>query len=124
MDVIHTAIWVSDIDRTRAFYVDALGLEENWSFTGDDGVENVYIGGENAEFQFKYDPETELTADTGTIDHVAVGVDSVDEAFERPSERADPPVHEAPTTMEDIDRRVAFVEDPDGYVVELVERLA
>ncbi|WP_090384495.1 VOC family protein [Natronobacterium texcoconense] len=123
MDVIHTALWVSDLERTREFYVDALGLTENWSFTADDGVENVYVGGENAEFQFKYDPDGGPKIDPGTMAHVAVGVESTDETFERLSERADPPVHEEPTTMEKIDRRVAFVEDPDGYVVELVERL-
>jgi len=143
MDVIHTALWVSDIDRTRSFYVDALGLEENWSFESD-GVQNVYIGGEHGEFQFKHDPEgvPESNAsggssgseqgertdggpevDSGTMAHVAVGVDSVDETFERLVERADPPVRTAPTTVDDIDRRIAFVEDPDGYVVELVERL-
>ena len=123
MDVIHTAIWVSDIDRTREFYVDGLGLTENWAFTADDGVRNVYIGGENAEFQFKYDPDGGPEIDPGTMAHVAVGVDSTDETFERLVEREDPPVHEAPTTMDEIDRRVAFVEDPDGYVVELVERV-
>lgn len=124
MDVIHTALWVADIERTREFYVDTLGLTENWSFTADDGVENVYIGGEHAELQFKYDPSGGPDVDSGTMDHVAVGVDDVDTVFERLIERADPPVHEAPTTMANIDRRVAFVEDPDGYVVELVERIA
>ncbi|QCC59494.1 VOC family protein [Natrinema thermotolerans] len=123
MDVIHTALWVSDLDRTRAFYVDALGLEENWSFVTDDEVENVYIGGENAEFQFKYDPEGGPEIDSGTMAHVAVGVDSVDEVFDRLVERVDPPVHEEPMTMDDIGVRVAFLEDPDGYVVELVEEL-
>jgi len=122
MDVIHTALWVSDIDRTRSFYVDALGLEENWSFESD-GVQNVYIGGEHGEFQFKYDLDGGPEIDAGTMAHVAVGVDSVDETFERLVERADPPVRTEPTTMDEIDRRVAFVEDPDGYVVELVERL-
>lgn len=123
MDVIHTALWVSDLDRTREFYVDGLGLAENWSFTADDGVENVYIGGENAEFQFKYDPEGGPAIDPGTMAHVAVGVDSTDETFERLVEREDPPVREEPTTMDHIGVRVAFVEDPDGYVVELVEEL-
>jgi lactoylglutathione lyase len=122
MDVIHTALWVSDLDRTRSFYVDALGLEENWSFTSD-GVQNVYVGGEHGEFQFKYDPDGDPEIDARSVAHVAVGVDSVDETFERLVERAEPPVREEPTTMEQIDRRVAFVEDPDGYVVELVERL-
>ena len=123
MDVIHTALWVSDIERTREFYVDALGLTENWSFTGDDGVENVYIGGDNAEFQFKYDPEGGPDIDSGTMAHVAVGVDSTDETVERLGERVDPPIETAPTTMDDLGLRVAFVEDPDGYVVELVEEL-
>ncbi|WP_226480956.1 VOC family protein [Natrinema amylolyticum] len=123
MDVIHTALWVSDIERTREFYIDGLGLEENWSFTADDGVENVYIGGENGEFQFKYDPDGGPEIDSGTMAHVAVGVDSTDETFEQLREREDPPVQTEPTTMADIDVRVAFVEDPDGYVVELVEEL-
>ncbi|TMT87709.1 VOC family protein [Haloterrigena sp. H1] len=123
MDVIHTALWVSDIERTRDFYVDALELTENWSFTGDDGVENVYIGGDNAEFQFKYDPEGSPDIDSGTMAHVAVGVDSTDETVERLGERVDPPIETAPTTMDDLGLRVAFVEDPDGYIVELVEEL-
>lgn len=123
MDVIHTALWVSDIERTREFYVDALGLTENWSFTGDDGVENVYIGGDNAEFQFKYDPEGSPDIDSGTMAHVAVGVESTDETVERLVERVDPPIQRPPTTMDDLGLRVAFVEDPDGYVVELVEEL-
>ncbi|PCR91190.1 VOC family protein [Natrinema ejinorense] len=123
MDVIHTALWVSDLERTREFYVDALGLEENWSFSTDDGVENVYIGGENGEFQFKYDPEDGPEIDSGTMAHVAVSVDSTDETFERLVDREDPPVHTEPTTMADIGVRVAFVEDPNGYVVELVEAL-
>ncbi|SDC38471.1 VOC family protein [Natrinema hispanicum] len=123
MDVIHTALWVSDIEQTREFYVDALGLTENWSFTSDDGVENVYIGGDNAEFQFKYDPEGSRDIDSGTMAHVAVGVESTDETVERLVERVDPPIQRPPTTMDDLGLRVAFVEDPDGYVVELVEEL-
>jgi lactoylglutathione lyase len=55
--------------------------------------------------------------------HVALGVDSTDETFERVLERTDPPVQTEPTTMDDIGVRVAFIEDPDGYVVELVEEL-
>lgn len=123
MDVIHTAIWVSDIDRTREFYTEALDLAENWSFTGDDGVENVFIGGENAEFQFKYDPTGGPTIDPGTMAHLAVGVEDTDASFDRAVERADPPVRQEPTTMPDIGSRVAFIEDPDGYVVEIVESI-
>jgi lactoylglutathione lyase len=123
MDVIHTALWVSDLEQTREFYIDALGLDENWSFTADDGVENVYIGGDNGEFQFKYHPDDGPAIDSGSMAHVAVSVDSTDETFERLVEREDPAVHTEPTTMDDLGVRIAFLEDPDGYVLELVEDL-
>ena len=122
-DVIHTALWVSDIDETIDFYVEGLGLDRNWSFESD-GIENVYVGGSDGEFQFKHDPDGDRpTGPGGGFAHVAVGVESTDDAFERLVERRDPPVEEEPMTMDDIGVRVAFVEDPDGYVVELVEEL-
>ena len=123
MDVIHTAIRVADRERTEEFYVEGLGLEHNWEFTKD-GVDNVYLGGEHGEIQCKYDAEnTEIDHGDG-LDHIALSVDSTDETFERVVERTDCPVVEEPTTMAEIGRRVAFIEDPDGYVVELVERLS
>ncbi len=123
MDVIHTALWVDDIERTIEFYTEGLGLELNWEFTSD-GVRNVYLGGEHGELQCKYDPNgSNKTGVAGGFGHVAIGVESTDEAFEQLCKREDPPVHESPMTLSAIDRRVAFVEDPDGYVIELVERL-
>lgn len=123
MDVIHTAIRVSDRERTEEFYVEGLGLEHSWEFTMD-GVDNVYLGGEHGEIQIKYDPDDDGEIDHGDgLDHIALGVDSTDEVFERAVERTDCPVVSEPESLTDIGRRIAFIEDPDGYVVELVERL-
>jgi lactoylglutathione lyase len=131
MDVIHTAIWVSDVDRTVEFYCEGLALDTHWEFTAD-GVRNLYIGGESGEIQLKY-AEAEATESSESTagpadsergyDHLALGVEDVDAAFAQLSNRCDPPVVKPPTTVESISRRIAFVEDPDGYVVELVERL-
>lgn len=123
MDVAHTALWVSDLDATTAFYEDVLGLEYDREFTLD-GVLNYYVGSEEgAELQFKYDPDGSPEIDPGTLDHLAVTVDDTDAEFERIVEAADPPVVTEPTTVEQAGARVAFIEDPDGYVVELVEVL-
>lgn len=120
MDVIHTALWVSDLETTTAFYEDVLGLEYTRQFTLD-GVVNYYVGGGGgADLQFKYDPEGEVEVAPSGFDHVAVGVDDTDAEFERIVEAADPPVVQEPTTVEVAGARVAFIEDPDGYVVELV----
>ncbi|MEF8812208.1 MAG: VOC family protein [Halovenus sp.] len=77
MDVIHTATWVSDIEQAREFFVDALGLEEKWSFTLD-GVTNVYVGGEHGEIQLRTDPKTDtVSPDRETLDHIAVSVEEL-----------------------------------------------
>ena len=123
MDVIHAAIWVSDLEEARAFFVDALGLEENWSFTLD-GVENVYVGGEHGELQLRHDPERDdPVPDRETLDHVAVSVDDVDAETERVVDATGCAVVDGPTTVDAADARVSFLEGPDGYVVELVESL-
>ncbi len=121
MDVIHTAIWVSDLEEAREFFVDGIGLEENWSFTLD-GVENVYVGGEHGEIQLRCDPDREVPpADRETIDHIAVSVDDADAETERIVEATGCEVVEGPMTIGEAGARVSFIKGPDGYVVELVE---
>jgi len=121
MDVIHTAIWVSDLETARAFFVDALGLEEHWSFTMD-GVENVYVGGEHDEIQLRYDPErADPTPGHDALDHVAIAVDDVATETERMVAATNCDVLEGPMRVEAADTKVSFIEGPDGYVVELVE---
>ena len=120
MEVVHTALWVSDLDATAAFYEDVLGLEYRQEFVLD-GVLNYYVGTEDgADLQFKYDEDADVEVEPSGIDHVAVAVDDTDATFERVVDEADPVVVMEPTTVDVADRRVAFVEDPDGYVVEFV----
>jgi len=123
VDVIHNAIWVSDIEETMAFYVDALGLEKTHEFESGDGATNVYVAGESdTEIQFKYDPEKDLgDLDAGGYDHVAVAVDDTDAEVERLVEETGCTVRRGPLTSEGANARVAFIEDPDKYGIELVE---
>lgn len=121
MDVIHTAIWVDDIDEMLEFYVDALGLERTHSFTSD-GVENVYVGGGDAEIQFRHSEDHDaVSPDRAAMDHLAVGVDDVDATFERMVDETGCEIVDEPRTNEQAGARVAFVEDPQGYVLELVQ---
>ena len=123
MDIIHTAIWVSDLDEARAFFVDALGLEETWSFELD-GVENVYVGGEHGEIQLRHAPDHEKPdPDRSDIDHIAVSVDDVEAVTERMVEETGCTVVDGPMVNEPASSYIAFIEGPDGYVVELVEPL-
>jgi lactoylglutathione lyase len=122
MDVLHTAVWVDDLEATREFYLDELGLEFSWEFTGDDGVHNYFVTGESdAEIQFKHDPDRDVEEPAG-IDHLAVEVDDTDAVVERVADRGSEVV-KGPLTMAETNARIAFVTDPDGYVVELIQYL-
>lgn len=124
MDVAHVAIWVSDLETSKAFYENALGLRHEKDFVGPDGVTNYFVRGETNTFiQFKYDPESPGNVEPSGIAHVAIAVDDTDEAFDRVATRDDATVHQEPQTLDDLGVRNAFVADPDGYVLELEQRI-
>lgn len=118
MDLAHTAICISDLDRAMAFY-DALGFEETNRFTLD-GVENVYLGRDgDGDLQLRYDPDrtTPIAPNRADVDHIAFTVDDVEETFETAINAGAAPVLE-PTEVDAADAFAAFVEDPEGYTLE------
>ena len=124
MDVLHTAVWVSDLDATSEFYEDVLGLEQSREFVGGDGVTNYFVIGESdAEIQFKYDEDADVETDPGTMDHLAVAVEDVDDTTERAVEEYGSEIVDGPMDLEDLGVRVAFITDPEGYTVEIIEQL-
>lgn len=125
MEVIHTCIWVDDLEKAREFYIDGLGLTESNSFTLN-GTINVFVGGETAEIQFKYNPERTIDSsrNRSRLDHIAIGVDDLDSTLENLTETTNCPVIDGPRTVEAAGSYIAFVEGPQGYAVELVEPIS
>ena len=122
MDLLHTCLNVADADRAVEFYVEELGFEESWSFETEDGeTTNRYVAADNGvELQLsETDGETEFEQGTAW-DHLAVAVESVDEAFAEIDHHG---VVQEPADNDPAGARTAFVEDPDGHVVELVQPL-
>lgn len=121
MEVIHTCLNVADAERSVEWYVDQLGFEESWGFEVD-ATRNRYVADPNGvEIQLS---ETEgVTPDEeGDLwDHLAVKVEDVDEAFEEIENHG---VVQEPADNDAAGARTAFLRDPDGHVVELVQPLA
>jgi lactoylglutathione lyase len=121
MGFLHTCLNVADADESVAFF-EQLGFEESWSFVTDDGrTENRYVADENGvEIQLS-ETEGETSFESGDAwDHLAVSVDGVEETL---AEMTHYGVVREPFVVEAANARVAFVEDPDGHVVELIEPL-
>lgn len=121
MDLIHVNVNVADADETIEFY-EQFGFEESWEFETPDGeTHNRYIAADNGvELQLS-ETEGESEFETGTAwDHLAIGVDDVDEVFEEIDHYG---VDKEPADQPEAGARTAFVRDPDGRRVELVQPL-
>lgn len=128
MKILHTMLRVGDLDRAIAFYSGALGMR---LLRKTDRPEHKYT----LAFMGYGDPgaaEIELTYnhgvdryDIGTgYGHVALGVPDVAAVCDAVRERA--PVLGGKVTREPGPVKggtsvIAFIEDPDGYKIELIE---
>ena len=126
---LHTMIRVGDLDRSVKFYTELLGMRELRRRDVPDGKYTLaFLGyGEgNAEGQ----GEIELTYNYGVekyeqgnaFGHLAVGVPDVKAACEK-VRAGDGKVTREPGPVKFGTTVIAFVEDPDGYKIELIERV-
>ena len=126
MRVLHTMIRVGDLDRSIKFYTDVLGMKLLRRKDYPDGKFTLAFVG--------YGPETEhavveLTYNWGTdkydlgnaFGHIALEVDDVYKACEDIRKRGGKVTREA-GPMKHGSTVIAFVEDPDGYKIELIQR--
>jgi lactoylglutathione lyase len=123
MELIHTCYRIGDIDRSVAFYK-ALGFEELGRLPIRDEAINVFMGlpGDGARLELTYNFGVD-SYELGTgYNHIAVLIEDLDGALERLSEKGIDP-EKPPYTVSDNGPRLCFVRDPDGYRVELIEKL-
>jgi lactoylglutathione lyase len=123
LSFVHTCVRVRDIEASVRFY-ETLGFERTGRLQLGTAY-NVYLGlpGDGDTLELTVNVGREEPYDLGDgYNHVAIAVDDIDAALAdlaaigvapekpafRPGDRADLP-------------RIAFVADPDGYRVELID---
>jgi lactoylglutathione lyase len=125
---LHTMYRITDPDRSRAFY-EALGFEFRREMDivrdGETEATNYFFGvpgqDEELELTFNHDGRGyELGSGYG---HIAVGVDDLDATLAQLSEQGIEPERE-PYRVREGGSRLCFVQDPDSYRIELIERSA
>ncbi len=122
---VHTMIRVFDLERSMAFYKEALGLETAERFDFDDFT-LVYLRSDESDFELElthnHDQSEPYSHGSG-YGHVAVTVEDIGAEHRR--------LKEAGISTRDIVEmkhegqalaRFFFLEDPDGYKIEVIER--
>lgn len=125
---LHTMLRVGDLDRSVKFYTELLGMRELRRRDVPEGKYTLVFlgyGQGNAEGQ----AEIELTYNYGVekydlgnaFGHLAIGVPDVKAACEKVRAGGGKVTRE-PGPVKFGTTVIAFVEDPDGYKIELIER--
>jgi lactoylglutathione lyase len=122
VELLHTCYRITDVDRSVAFYT-ALGFEERRRMPIRDEAINVFMGlpgdGDRLELTYNFGVDSyELGTGYG---HVAISVDDMDGTLARLAEQEIEP-ERPPYRVREGGSLIAFVRDPDGYRIELIER--
>ncbi|MDX2255504.1 MAG: lactoylglutathione lyase [Pseudanabaenaceae cyanobacterium bins.39] len=125
MRVLHTMIRVGDLERSLDFYSNVLGmkvLRRKDYPTGRFTLAFVGYGDEssNAVIELTYNWDT-TSYDLGNgYGHIALGMEDIYAACEAIRAKGGKVTRE-PGPMKHGTTEIAFVEDPDGYKIELIQ---
>ena len=127
MRYAHVCYRINDVDRSLAFYCEALGFKELKRYPIRDEAVNIYVAPEGSE-----DTPLELTFNFGRTEpyeigtgygHIAYHVDDLDGTLARLAAIGVEP-ERPPYSIREGGSRLCFVRDPDGYRIELIEKAA
>jgi lactoylglutathione lyase len=126
MRILHTMIRVGDLQRSLDFYTQVLGMKllRKTDYPGG-RFTNAFVGydeeSRSAVLELTHNWDT-ASYDLGTgYGHVAIEVDDAYRACEDVKRRGGKVTRE-PGPMKHGTTVIAFVEDPDGYKIEFVQR--
>jgi lactoylglutathione lyase len=126
MRLLHTMIRVGDLDRSIGFYTEVLGMKllRKSDYPGG-RFTNAFVGYDDeskaAVLELTHNWDTK-SYDHGTaFGHVAIEVEDACKTCEEVRKRGGKVVREA-GPMKHGTTVIAFVEDPDGYKIEFVQR--
>jgi lactoylglutathione lyase len=119
--LLHTRYRVHDLEKTVSFYKDVLGLEEVRRHTSGRGSQLVFLKapGSDEEIELcKFDESGPVEVGPD-LTHLAFEVDDLDK-FAKHAAAKGHPLSDGPHPSSG--GRIAFVDAPEGYEIELIER--
>jgi lactoylglutathione lyase len=125
MRILHTMLRVGDLERSLRFYTEVLGMRLLRRKDYPDGKFTLaFVGyGEEADeavIELTYNWDVDRYEPGDAFGHIAIGVEDINQTCAEIKRRGGKVVRE-PGPMKHGTTVIAFVEDPDGYKLELIE---
>jgi len=125
MRILHTMIRVGDLERSLQFYTEVLGMSLLRRRDYPDGKFTLAFVGygdesDEAVIELTYNWDVDQYDLGNAFGHIAIGVEDINKTCMEIKRRGGKVVRE-PGPMKHGTTVIAFVEDPDGYKLELIE---
>jgi lactoylglutathione lyase len=122
MELVHTCYRITDPDRSIPFY-EALGFEKRRELPIREEAINIFMGlpGDDDRLELTYNFGVDSYELGSGYGHIALTVDDLDGTLARLKEQGIEPERQ-PYRVREGGSRLCFVQDPDGYRIELIER--
>ncbi|NQY27098.1 MAG: lactoylglutathione lyase [Piscirickettsiaceae bacterium] len=126
MRMLHTMLRVGNLERSLQFYTDVLGMKLLRQEDYPDGKFSLAFVGygdeeNNTVLELTYNWDTDNYDLGNGFGHIAIAVPNAVAACEEIKKRGGKVIREAGPMMHGT-LVLAFVEDPDGYKIELIEQ--
>ena len=121
--ILHTRYRVNDLEKTVSFYRDILGLEEVSRHKSPRGSELVFLKAPLSEelIEICYYPASGPVQVQPDLTHLAFEVENM-EAFVQQLEHKGYKLSDGPTKSSSSGNIFAFIDAPEGYEIELIEK--
>lgn len=127
MKYLHTMIRVNDLDQSLEFYTKVLGMN---LISRTDYPEGEFTLAFVSYGQTKEDPCIELTYNYGkhayqlgdAFGHIAFGTNTINDICDKVRNSGMGKVTREPGPMKHGTTVIAFIEDPNGYKIELIDK--
>jgi lactoylglutathione lyase len=120
MRYLHTMVRVSDVEKSLAFYRDALGLQVLREYSSEQGrFTLIYLaapGDDQAQIELTHNWDPEVYTGGRNFGHVAYAVDDIYATCQRLQ------AHGVTIARPPRDGRMAFVRSPDQISIELLQK--
>lgn len=125
-EYLHTMLRITDPEQSRCFY-EALGFTFSRDMdivrNGEREATNYFysLGDDKDVLELTFNHDGRAYELGSAYGHIAIGVDDLDEALAQLKEQGIEPERE-PYRVREGGSRICFVQDPDGYRTEVIDR--